>query len=370
MKTEKSKDKSNPDYVVNVGVDDGHYGIKLAVEPGVVTEFQGSKVDPKKIFCLYMPSRVTVGQVSTGIDGDERSLYSVTSHGRQVSYTVIGDDHVTVQQQDTRTKDYAVSDELLVLVHHALLLAGLGGRKVRIATGLPYNRFFLSGQSKNEKLIADKTKHLLQNVPRNMNANVRLAQIEEHLVMPEAVAGFHDQLTDDAGQVNQKFYERIQMAPVAFLDVGGNTTDIAVIKVGGRGIDDSRSFTIEAGGLHVETEAIPALRAWFEMEPSYVIPRKLVEAAVRTGKVRLLGREREVHQIVDPLRANHALRIVNEISAKLKGAWDLDAVYLIGGGSLLLGDHLVSALQEGQAVTVENAQFANARGFLKKMLYL
>lgn len=372
MKSKHLNDKSSPDYVVTVGVDDGHYGIKLAIEPGVVRELAGVTFDPNKIVCVYMASRVARSQVATRMDGDEQNLYSVERNGRKSDYTVIGDEHVSIKVEDTRSQEFALSDGLLVMVHHALLRAGLGGRKVRIATGLPYNRYFLARNVKNEQLISQKSQHLLVNKPTNLNPGVALAQIVEHQVMPEGVAGFHDQLTDDQGNINDDFYEKIQLAPIGFLDVGGNTTDVAVINVGGQTIDDTRSFTMEAGGLHVEEDVTPLLKEQFKMPAGYEIPRKLLERAVRTGLFRGRGAEHNVENLINPVRENHAARISNEISAKWQGAFDLDAVYLIGGGSILLGDQLAQAMATSDCPTVrvEAPQFANARGFVKKMLYL
>ncbi len=368
------------DKVVSVGHDDGHYCHKLAIEPGAikVCPVTNEPLPKDQVFQFDMPSRVAVGCIigNAEIETDDTNIYEVEymvgNERITQRFTVIGNEQSSLPIEDTRSNDFPVSGAILALVHHALYSAGLGGRKVHIATGLPYNRFYMPGGVRNEALIKAKTDHLLNAKVRNLNPNVKLAEIVEHTVVPEGLAAHFDMLFDDQGGVNEEYAENINEAPYGFIDIGGNTTDVVVIQKGGESFDPVRSFTLDAGGLHAEGDIENALRIEFNLEGGYVLPRLTMEKLARSGIIRLRGKNHDMREkIVEPALRSQAFRIVNEIKAKMKGADDLDGVMLIGGGSILLSKHLKTLLGDRlHVVEVEHGHFANARGMLKRIKYI
>lgn len=366
--------------IVFVGHDDGHYCHKLAIEAGAlkVCPITNTALPKGQVFEFSMPSRVAVGCIigNAAIETDDTNIYEVEYEfgGKRIvqRYTVVGNEQSSLPIEDTRSNDFPVSGALLALVHHALYNAGLGGRKVHIATGLPYNRFYMPGGVKNDALIKAKTEHFLNAKVRNLNPNVKLAEIVEHTVVPEGLAAHFDMLFEDTGEVNEVYAGNINEAPYGFIDIGGNTTDVVVIKKGGEGFDPVRSFTLDAGGLHAENDIENALRIKFELEGGYVISRDTMEKLSRSGKIRLYGETHDLKDsIVDPTLRSQASRIVNEVKAKMKGAADLDGVMLIGGGSILLSEHLKLLFGKGmRVIEVEHGHFANARGMLKRIKYI
>lgn len=370
--------------IVYVGHDDGHYGQKLAIEPGAVTHCPISKeaLDPSAIFEFMMPSRVAIGAIAGNavLETDDKNVYEVTymlgSTPVTERYTVIGDEASSLQVMDTRSKEFPVSGGLIALIYHSLYLAGLGGKEVNITTGLPYDRFYLPGGLKNDELINRKTKHILSAKVRNLNPNVELPKIVEHQVAPEGVVGHIDMLVNDQGTINHEYFDNLKLAPIGFVDIGGNTTDVVVIKQGGADMDHQRSFTITAGGLHVETDIEKDLRSQthpdIKLDPGYILPRSTMELLARTGMIRMRGKTIDLSEsLVTPAKRTQATRIMNDIRAKMKGANDLDGIWLIGGGSLLLADEIKNQMSEDTNITlVDNGEFANARGMLKKTLYL
>ncbi|MGK9007660.1 plasmid segregation protein ParM domain-containing protein, partial [Citrobacter europaeus] len=70
--------------------------------------------------------------------GAEEGLYK-TEEG--LDYTV---SEYLPNADDTRFKDYPRSPLNRVLVHHALRVAGFGGKDVSIATGLPVSYYYMA----------------------------------------------------------------------------------------------------------------------------------------------------------------------------------------------------------------------------------
>ena len=95
----------------HVGMDDGHYGIKLYTDD----------------FKLFVPSRIATGSmVELAGTGDDDNCYE-DAQGR--TFTV----SESLSFMDTRLGTYALSPENHVLIHHALMKAGLGGLDVSLS---------------------------------------------------------------------------------------------------------------------------------------------------------------------------------------------------------------------------------------------
>src|SRR3546814_11632163 len=103
--------------------------------------------------------------------------------------------------------------------------------QVSVVSGLPIDRFFVNGTPNND-LITAKRQSLLRPIKRVANSPVKLVSIERHQVLSEAVAAYFDAAYDANGNVNKPFMEISELDPVAVVDVGGATTDIAVVKEG------------------------------------------------------------------------------------------------------------------------------------------
>lgn len=329
-----------------VGGDDGHYGLKLVTE-----DDKGNLVE------TYVPSRVANGASLISLNENEDNLYE-TDNGQQ--YTVSD----TLPYVDTRFADYAVSDINRVLVHHGLIKAGLGGQMVRIVTGLPVDDYFV-GNKPNKDFITRKQKNLLEKTVENRNQNVKCAQIVAHSVQAEAIAAFYDLLINEKGEVNKDVEAMISNGPVGFIDVGGKTTDFAVVVNGGQAIDPTRSGTSPIGALSLNVAVEQRLKAEFKVDQ---LTPSQVEKAVMTGNFRVFGKDNDCSAIVNEEKTVLANQIIVSTKRKMRDAADLEKVFFVGGGSLLLREQLKDLYPHAEFV--ENPQFANARGMFKIAKYL
>jgi len=326
----------HPSDVVDVGVDDGHFGVKVFSEFGET----------------YLPSRVAAGAHIISLDdGGDDNLYEA---GGQ-SYTVSD----TLPSIDTRFADYGTSDINRVLVHHALIKAGLGGRNVRIVTGLPVADFYVANKP-NQEFIARKVASLADGKVANKNPDIHCARIIGNAVQPEAIAAFYDLLIGSDGKVNKEIQELIREGSVGIIDIGGKTTDCAVVINQGRGIDPARSGTSNIGALSLNKAVEQRLKDEYKLDQ---LSQVQVDKAVMTGSFRVFGKDNDCSAIVDDEKGALASQIIVDTKRKMRDGADLEKVFFVGGGALLLRKQLEGLYPH--AVFVENPQFSNARGMWK-----
>lgn len=320
------------------GVDDGRFGIKVVTDAGEK---------------FYVPSRVAIGaQVISIGDGSDDNMYD-TQEGN--TYTVAEG----LPPIDTRFGDYDFSDINRVLVNHALIRSGMGGQPVKIVTGMPVAAYFI-GNGPNADLIERKKSNLTSRGVTNRNPSVKCPAITDASVTSEAIAAFFDLLLGMDGSINERIQRMVESGPIAIADIGGETTDCAVIINGGKGVDAGRSGTARIGTLSLNAALEAKLKHHFKLDS---LTAAKVEQAAMTGKLNLYREDKDVADIVNQEKRNLAAQIIAEIKRKLRDAADLEGVFFVGGGALLLRDQLIDLYPHAEMV--EDPQFANARGMLK-----
>lgn len=344
MAGKKNSQTSDSNNDVYVGVDDGHYAIKIVLETGET---------------FSIPSRATYGkQLITAIkaNDDDGGVFYDTEEGR--TFTVSAQ---LPKFEDTRFLDYPKSELNRVLVHDALRRAGLGGRNVRITTGLPVNYYYLGNGEVNQALIEAKEKNLGKRVTYG---DTPLANIVSNSVTTEAVAAFVDQLMDLDGQPSAK-YQELAETPIGVIDVGGKTTDCAVI-LPGMIVDPGRSGSNDVGVLQLNDAVSARLVAHLKLDTA--LPASAIEKAMTTGMVRLYGKDQSVREIIDEEKERLTQHIINAVRTKVGSGADLDHVLFVGGGAVVLKDQLLKHYPH--AVVPNEPVFANARGMLKTAKYV
>lgn len=321
-----------------VGVDDGHYSIKLIGDNGEM---------------ITIPSRALQGRHIIQMGEDDGSFYSTEG----TSYTV--NEHLQ-NAEDTRFNDYPRSNLNRVLVHHALRLAGYGGKDVSIATGLPVSYYYLNSGEKNEVLINSKVLSLAKAV----ESAKPTAKIVSNIVTTEAIAAYFDQLMDMDGHPSAD-HEELADAMVGVIDVGGKTTDCAVVHPGGTAVDSARSGSNDNGVLKLNSAVESKLRTEFDLDN--VIPR-MIESAIRHGKVKISGEEKDVSAMVNEEKQKLADAIMAGVRTKIGSGKDLDFILFVGGGAIVLRDQLAAHFPHARFP--DRPEFANARGMYKIAKYI
>ena len=218
-------------------------------------------------------------------------------------------------------------------------------------TGLPVADYFLDDERDIEHIEA-KTSNLKLGVKGSDGGTMPI--VENVRVGCQAVAAWFDYVLDD--NLEQRADVR---GAVAIVDIGGRTTDIAVV-VGGNAIDHSMSGTENIGVLDVYNGVRKAIRREFKIKEKF--PLDQLDAAVRTGEVKLWNKQHNVAELVEAVVGEHERKIAREVERRLGSAANLNAVVFVGGGSALFST-IAGHFPNG--VMPEDPEFSNAKGLYK-----
>lgn len=321
--------------VLNVAVDDGYAQTKLVGE------------DPETGKMVKQIIRSSVRQGRSG-------LSSFNGGGIDQYETEEGDVFTVsneIESENTQFDGFHTSQLNRVLVHHALRKSGYAGRKVNLVTGLPVADYFLDDERDIEHIEA-KTSNLKLGVKGSDGGTMPI--VENVRVGCQAVAAWFDYVLDD--NLEQRADVR---GAVAIVDIGGRTTDIAVV-VGGNAIDHSMSGTENIGVLDVYNGVRKAIRREFKIKEKF--PLDQLDAAVRTGEVKLWNKQHNVAELVEAVVGEHERKIAREVERRLGSAANLNAVVFVGGGSALFST-IAGHFPNG--VMPEDPEFSNAKGLYK-----
>lgn len=325
-----------------VAVDDGYAQTKLYS----VTE-EGRSI--KRV----LRSSVRGGRYGVGsISGDGFIGLYETEDG---PYTV----SEKIEGENTQFDNFHTSTVNRVLVNHALIEAGYGGKEIELITGLPVADYFING-ARDSKKIDLKQSNLLKSVkPATEGAQVPL--IREVTVGCQAVAAWVDFAMND----DLDLRDDIDGA-VAIVDIGGRTTDIATV-INGESVDHARSATDNTGVLDVYNAVTDALRSKFNIRDKFPIAD--VDAAIRSKDktFRLWGKPQDVSDIIEEVIAEHESKVARTIERTIGSGASINKVVFVGGGSALFTNLVAKFPHNGE--TVDDPEYANARGLWKYARY-
>lgn len=319
-----------------VAVDDGYAQMKIF----------GDAPDGHGIKPFVMRSAIAVGRRGLGtIDGRE-TVDAWETDGK--AFTVSD----AIQTENTQIDSFHFSDMNRVLINHALYAAGYGGREVSLVAGLPVANFFAHG-IRNDEAIERKKENLLKAV-KLTSSDAPVAKITNVRIGCQAVAAYVDWLLDDTLQERNDPESR-----VAIVDIGGRTTDIAVV-IGGSQIDHDKSGTANVGVLDVYSAVERGIQKSFSIPDRFALNH--LDRVVRSGKVRLFGKDEDISMVVRDAISEQEEKIRLECERKIGTGATLDAIVFVGGGSALFK---TINTKFRNAVMVDNPELANARGMWK-----
>lgn len=333
--TDQTKNK-NAKEAIYAGVDDGYAETKIVLSNGVF---------------IRIPSQAKAGELNQiSISGGSSTTFSYKSP--EGNY-VVGD----IREADsTAFDDYPLSAMNRVIVAHALREAGLSKEDILyICSGVPIKKFYLKG-GVNQALVKAKRKNLLMNDITSKDGYL-LPKISKHSVIAEGIAAWFDIVISRNEEGRLVKNKELIDQRIAIIDIGGRTTDIAVIQ---RGIlDESRSSTIEVGMLSVRDEVESSIHDEHEIEPTAEQMNEVME----NKRIKLWGEYHDVTDITESAKIAVVNRIESEVKKRLGNASDLDKVVFVGGTVEEIKNELDGWYK--QQTIGENPGFANARGMQK-----
>ncbi len=303
---------------------------------------------------------------------------SLFGEAREIQFQMdIGDSslsdnlHVTIDDQSYFVGDYAEKqsnatqftlhqESLLTDFTRILALTAAGSitekyLPLRVVTGLPigylkqYHQQFakiLTGQHDITYHNPDGTKF-----SRKIN-------IDKVLIVPQPLGSVFNLLMDDCGKIVNK---ELKKQKIGVVDIGFRTTDFSVF--------DQLRY-IERGSATTDTGISKSLG---------VVSKKLSEEcdvnvevyrlykAMRTGFIKIRGKEYNISKLIDQVFAHSARTIANDVERLWSNDWDIDTIILTGGGSVELAEH-IQPLIVGNIIPLENSidiRMNNVQGYLK-----
>jgi len=274
-----------------------------------------------------------------------------------------------------RSGDYGTTTENRVLVNHGLVKAGMAGKTLHLATALPMRDYYSRTGNANGALIAGQAANMQRTVYQAFSQDREqqpVANISSSRVYPEGISALYDLLLDDKGIETCGLDDLA--APIAILDFGGSTYDVAAVSPELNILQDA-SGTLKRGTIDIA-------EAFSEMALSYLrddlgfsiskIPGWMVNMAFEEGCIRTHNKGELKTVDVRPLLEKAATPVVQEIKkftiSKLNDLSGYQFLLLVGGGALLCRS--LFADWEDQYGLIIRDEFANARGMLKRLAFV
>jgi plasmid segregation protein ParM len=325
--------------VVFVGVDDGFRQTKIVTSTGIQ---------------FSIPSLARSGFALTAIGGEDAGTGGYETENRQ--FTVDAE----IDGEDTRFDDYAVSDINRVLVNHVIQLAGLSGQSIRLATGLPFEKFFMPGASEPNQALINRKKNNLAIEVRPLTGALPPCIVGQQ-VTAQGLAAYVEYLTDDLGNIRAGVDPS---APVAILDIGGRTTDVVTVFGGGK-LDHQVSGTGNVGNSDVYDHNENALKSKFQVSR---IRQATLDRVARDQRIRLRGQDHDITDLVGAAVDAVGSQIIREIKRSIGDAAEMESVLLVGGGAVLM-ERLIRKEFPHSHVPAD-PEYANAKGMLKYVRFM
>ena len=250
----------------------------------------------------------------------------------------------------TMNADRFTSSEGLALIMSALLLlSNSQAEEVKLIAGLPVNEY---AGLKDEYINTLSGKHYLQLInPDGSGGDFFAFDIGAVKVLPQPIGTLFDVVLDNAGELTNK---PLASGRVAVLDIGKNTVDLALTDA--LQFVDRSSTSFNDIGLF---DAFKDLSLNLKGE-GYDIPPDSLEPYIR-GIRKLAG----INELKEQAFASQAEKIASRVINTWPDLWSFDGVFITGGGALVLGDYIASALNSEKLEICQFPTFTNAKGYYK-----
>lgn len=341
--------KNSAETIYVVALDDGYAAVK------------GIGLDPKgsgKLLRFRTPSNVTSDGLISMDGSGGRNSYSTYSDDVQTDVELCVTD--TVVGQASNIKGFHFSPMNRVLVNHALLVQGYGGKKVKIWASLPVSDFYDQKGHRRDENIEKKKEALMKKV-KSLSGE-EMPEIVGVEILPQAVTTIFNELTNEYGEPRE---ERANDTAFLVIDIGGRTTDFAFMLR-----DPEReellyrpemSFSIDAGVLNVKEELSALIREKYGIDDEFT--PKVLDEAVRMKKVRLGSRHHEIADLCHEATRKTAMKIIGAMNQKIKNVSSIHCMFLSGGGASLFEKDLKAQYPDLQ--TLKNPEWVNVEGIHK-----
>lgn len=319
-----------------LGIDDGYAETKIVMDDGRT---------------FRIPSIAKAGEMNqVSINGSETTVFPYqTSDGNYISGSI--------QESDpTAFDEYPYSPLNRVIVSHAMRQCNIpSNAEIYVCSGLPVKKYYIGGKM-NSKLIKAKMKNWLKNDVVPLGGGL-LPTFVKHDVISEGIAAYFDLVMVRNSEGRLQVDQDIRSSRVGIIDIGGRTTDIAVIQDGN--LDTSRSNTVNVGMLAVKEAVKESVQEKYDLTPTL----EQLNQALTLKKIKMYGAWEGVQDIVKSAEQAVASRIESECRRCLSNSSDLDQIVFVGGTVVALEEYIQGWFKQQRIG--DDPSFANARGMQK-----
>lgn len=240
----------------------------------------------------------------------------------------------------------------ILLATAAALLVPQGYRVYHLVTGLPLIDYIKQKVEFEKMLRSFEGEINFKGGPLiGRKISIRFSEVT---IFPQAAGAIYCE------RLMREIAESGQLTAV--VDIGHKTTDFIVFRIKNGGLDlrADLSQTIDIGMSHVFT----ALQNEFHKRTRKRLSYSKLFMLYERPRLRFAGEELDFTDFIEEAKKSLARSIIDSIKTIWRDETDfIEKVYLAGGAAITLGPYLKNLHQV--LVTIDDAQMANAKGFLK-----
>ena len=312
--------------------------------------------DGKQIFFPSVTAQFKPIRFSTGLENREiTERLCVEYDGRRLFMGDIARKQGTAMV--TLSPERFAGIEGMALMFASLaLLADSKDETVNLVTGLPVSDFSTKREGYEKALLGRHEIRLLK--PDGGLLEYYRINVAAVKVLPQPAGSFFHQLLDAHGQLINRY---LAAGNVGILDIGANTIDLARFDKLDFIDDESESFS-DLGMFEVFKALSRLIKETLGIE---IRPAEL-EPYVKTGAIPFKGEMRSIITEKKQVYMQQAEKIVSRALNVWRDAWQLNRIFITGGGAMPMGEFLIRQFGDQRQVEIcPNGTFTNCSGYMR-----
>jgi plasmid segregation protein ParM len=239
----------------------------------------------------------------------------------------------------------------VLLVTSLALLSDGKSTNFNLVTGLPVGFFTETKQSLSQLF---KGQHHITLRRNQKNEGEQTIFVNEVKVLPQPFGTLFDLILDYNGNMID---ENMAASKIGIIDIGFRTTDYIVV-------DNLENIDRLSGSSNTAlSTAYVIISEMLKEEFKINKPIYQLDEIVRTGTIRISGKSYNLDEIKRHAFSVVAEKLVTEINSLWVNKWELDMVFITGGGGIAIAEYMLPYFDN--TMLVKEAQFANVYGFRK-----
>ena len=299
--------------------------------------------DNNQLIKRAIPSIAVAGKPTADMTGKKSPSYMCDGQTWSINLN-------SSKYKDTRYPDYPYDQLNTVLLHHGIKQAGISNDEIQLATCIPLNDYYSEMELNKARKRDSSQKAVIS------NDGLTLPKIEHRLTVPEGLSGWIDLCFNFNGDKKSG----MPTNDVGLVDIGGRTTDIAVI-VREMEIYTDTISTIPMGYLDVMANLNELINIQYKNTGKFALSDLEKALTARTMEIES-GRVENIGVLVDQAISIFTASLFRDVSHIIGNAGQLSGTCYFGGGV----HHIKETIKEQEKVFIpEDPQFCNAIGALK-----